>query len=59
MISMTVFYLLNYDIDIVNPNEVHIGGSKKKKKNVKLSRKNKLVKNKITKKRHKRQKYRK
>lgn len=36
-----------------------VGGSKKQKRKVKLSRKNKLVKNRVTKKRRKRQKYRK
>ena len=73
MISMTVFYLLYYGIDRpetqknlgVNYDEEgwktfsFSGGSKKQKRKVKLSRKNKLVKNRVTKKRRKRQKYRK
>jgi broad specificity phosphatase PhoE len=77
MVSMTVFYLLNYGIDrvelnpvseiegqmvdtsdVVDPDVFHIGGSRKQKKKVKLSRKNKLVKNRVTKRRRK-QKYRK
>lgn len=77
MVSMTVFYLLNYGIETseetsrisslksqsVNseyedPNVLHIGGSIKKKKKVRLSRKNKLVKKRFTKRRRK-QKYRK
>jgi broad specificity phosphatase PhoE len=76
MVSMTVFYLLNYGIDKVelnpvsviepqlvnteyeDPNVLHIGGSIKQKKKVRLSRKNKLVKKRFTKRRRK-QKYRK
>lgn len=78
MVSMTVFYLLNYGIEpseetsrisLLVPQSVnsaddiddmvHIGGSRKQKKNVKLSRKNKLLKKKVTKKRRKIKKYRK
>jgi hypothetical protein len=78
MVSMTVFYLLNYGIEpseetsrvslldpqsvnseYEDPNVLHIGGSRKHKKNVKLSRKNKLLKKKVTKKRRKIKKYRK
>jgi broad specificity phosphatase PhoE len=76
MVSMTVFYLLNYGIDKVelnpvsviepqlvnteyeDPNVLHIGGSIKQKKKIRLSRKNKLVKKRFTKRRRK-QKYRK
>lgn len=76
MISMTVYYLLNYydndkttrvsliepqmvnsvDID-VDDDTVHIGGSKKKR--VRGSRRNKSVKNRLTKRRRKRQQHRK
>jgi len=78
MVSMTVFYLLNYVIEpsketsrvsLLVPQSVntaddiddmvHIGGSRKQKRKVKLSRKNKLLKKKVTKRRLKRQKYRK
>jgi hypothetical protein len=72
MVSMTVFYLLNYEEDRLEHQKKSIievydeddankvwkifsGGSKKQKRKIKLSRKNKLVKNRVTKKRRKRQ----
>ena len=70
MISMTVFYLLYYGIDrpetqtnfgVNNEGgwKSFAGGSRKQKKKVKISHKNKLVKNRVTKKRRKMKKYRK
>jgi hypothetical protein len=75
MVSMTVFYLLNYEEDRLEHQKKSIievydedddqmvwktfsGGSKKQKKKVKISRKNKLVKQKVTKRRRKIKKYR-